>query len=489
MDERNPAIFEFGPFRLDVGQKTLSSDASDIKLPPKTLELLIYFVKNPNKTIAKATLMSEVWPETFVEEANLSVHVSMLRKVLVRPGVEGTTEKVVSIETYPRVGYRFSANVTCLTPPENTVEMQPVRMPPVKASNRHAISVFAVLLAAGAFLAWSALSRPAPSPQPLSQDNEAREFYERGMQYRVRSGNENIKLALESYTKAYTLDPGFAKAYAAAAEMYELLANNGAVDPAVAHPKAIAAITKALEIDPQLAEGHRVLSVIKTNEWEWVAAEEAILKAIDLERSSARSRQQYARLLAVLGRYDAALNAMREAEAADPMNLRLKETEGAILVYAGQYEEALRVFNDIEALESASMVDFELGWIEELRGNYDAAILHIGSVLQRSGDDSVIECYLGYALARSGRRAEARELLRKLQTSPRYVSPATLAFFYIGFDDSGAALDLLEKAYSEHDLQLKFLTAERIYDPISAEPRFIELVRKVGLRRESAIGQ
>ena len=286
---------------------------------------------------------------------------------------------------------------------------------------------------------------------------------------------------LENFTKAYTLDPHYAAAYAAAAEMYELLANNGAVDPAEAHPKAIFALTKALEIDPQSADNYRVLSIIRINEWKWKEAEEAIERAIALDPSYAKAHRQYTRLLASQGKFDASFESIKRAQSLDPLNLRLKDDEGIILVYSKRYDDALRIFHNIAGLEPNSLVDFERGWILALQGNYEESIFYFQKVSEATKDDVAIDCYLGYALARSGRHKEAHQLLKEVEASGRYVSPAVLAFFYIGFGDHETALDLLEKAYSKNDMQLKFLRTERIYDAIAAEPRFQQLVRAVGL--------
>src|SRR5687767_13346910 len=190
MSDCDRSIFEFGPFRLDAVQKTFSRDTGDIRLPPKTLELLIYFVSNPNEIIGKSTLMNEVWSGTFVEEANLSVHVSTLRKAL-------AGEKIVSIETFPKVGYRFSADVVRVPLPMKSSAAVPTPESgfPVQPASTHTVPIFAIPLGVAVFflLAWMMFMRAGPSPLPLSEDKEAVEFYERGMQFRVRAGNENLK--------------------------------------------------------------------------------------------------------------------------------------------------------------------------------------------------------------------------------------------------------------------------------------------------------
>ena len=102
-------IYEFGSFRLDAGQRILTLEGQIIRLSPKMFELLLYFVEHPNQVIEKDTLMREVWRDAIVEDANLTVHISNLRKAL-----NGDLGRAVSIETFPKVGYRFSAEVSTL---------------------------------------------------------------------------------------------------------------------------------------------------------------------------------------------------------------------------------------------------------------------------------------------------------------------------------------------------------------------------------------
>ena len=106
MTDKNGSLYEFGGFVLDTRQNLLLHGGEQVKLPAKAFELLLFFVKNPNQVIDKETLMSEVWKDAFVEEANLAVHISNLRKIF-------ETDKLqsVTIETFPKVGYRFNTDV------------------------------------------------------------------------------------------------------------------------------------------------------------------------------------------------------------------------------------------------------------------------------------------------------------------------------------------------------------------------------------------
>src|SRR4029079_2886365 len=106
MDPNAAIFYEFGVFRLDPVQKILSAETEDIRLSPKAFDLLLFLARNPNQVIPKAMFVSEVWRDYFVEEAKLAVQISNLRKIF-----SAVPHNSVSIETFPKVGYRFAASV------------------------------------------------------------------------------------------------------------------------------------------------------------------------------------------------------------------------------------------------------------------------------------------------------------------------------------------------------------------------------------------
>lgn len=108
-------IFEFGRFRLDTKERALSADGSKVPLTPKVFDLLILFLQNPGHLLEKDWLLRTLWPETYVEEANLSVNISTLRRALETAGGEH------NIETIPKRGYRFTGQVRVLAEPQEEV--------------------------------------------------------------------------------------------------------------------------------------------------------------------------------------------------------------------------------------------------------------------------------------------------------------------------------------------------------------------------------
>ena len=122
-----------------------------------------------------------------------------------------------------------------------------------------------------------------------------------------------------------------------------------------------------------------------------------------------------------------------------------------------------------------------LGYIFAAKKRYPEAIAEYQKALSLEKESTSTECYLGYAYAMSGKHSEALALLQKLKTTKEYVSPAELAILCVGLGNKEEALDLLGKAYEAHDLQLRHLNVDPHYDSLRAEPRFQDLVRRVGL--------
>src|SRR5688500_3728783 len=105
MPEISPHLFRFGRYVFDPAQKLLTLDNDPVKMPARTFEVLAFLVENNNRVVSRDEVMSAVWGDVYVEEANLSVHISNLRKVF-----NGEKSGAVSIETFPKKGYRISGN-------------------------------------------------------------------------------------------------------------------------------------------------------------------------------------------------------------------------------------------------------------------------------------------------------------------------------------------------------------------------------------------
>jgi eukaryotic-like serine/threonine-protein kinase len=315
-----------------------------------------------------------------------------------------------------------------------------------------------------------------------TENPQAFQLYLNGEFYSRKSGFENIKSSLDNFNQALALDPKFALAWAGVARAYRYLAANGRIDPKEANPKAKEATQKALGLDESLAEAHMVLGQIKQDEWDWVGAEREYRRAIDLNPSLARAHNFYADYLVKMGRPLEALAEVKRAQELDPLYSSPKGTEGEILCFARRYDEAIQQFQNVIKLEANdSFAHAWLGVTYAAKEMYGEAIEQYQKQMSIDGETTSALCYLGYALARSGKRGEAEATLGKLKKTKEYVSPAELAILYAGLGDKEGALSSLQRAYDAHDLQMHFLNVDPHYDSLRGEPRFQDLIRRVGL--------
>ena len=153
-----------------------------------------------------------------------------------------------------------------------------------------------------------------------------------------------------------------------------------------------------------------------------------------------------------------------------------------ILWFARRHDEAIQQVQSVIKTEPDNVPAHAfLGYIYASRGLYPEAIVEYQKSFSLVKESTSIQCYLGYAYAMSGKRSETLALLQKLKTTKEYVSPAELAVLYAGLGDKDGALGLLGKAYEAHDLQLRHLKVDPHYDSLRSDPRFQDLLRRVGL--------
>jgi eukaryotic-like serine/threonine-protein kinase len=311
---------------------------------------------------------------------------------------------------------------------------------------------------------------------------EAYQLYLNGAFFRRKGGFENGRKALDYHNQAVALDPNFALAWAGVADAYRYLAAGGVLNPKEANPKAKAAAQKALELDETLADTHVALGLIKMDEWDWTGAEREYKRAIELNPNLADAHFRYTVYLTNMGRHTEALVEVKRGQELDPLRIQLRAQEGAALYFARRYDEAIQQLQSVIKIDpDFSFAHVFLGYTHAVKGMYPQAIAAYQKNINIDGETTSTLCYLGYALAQSGKRSEAQAVLDKLKSTKEYVSPAELTVLYAGLGDKEGAIVSLEKAYAAHDLQMQYLKVEPHYDSLRLDPRFVELMRKVGL--------
>ena len=315
---------------------------------------------------------------------------------------------------------------------------------------------------------------------------EAYRLYLTG-RYLLNGGTpEAVKNSVGYFRRAVDLDPRFALAYAGMADTYTLMGTtvDATARPREAMPKAREAAQKALELDSGLSEAHTSLAWVKYRfDWDWRGAEEEFRRALELNPNNAQARQWYADYLMAMGRFDDALAEMRRARELDPLSILANWNVGRMLYHARRYDESLA----------------ELRKALELNDNVARTHAYLGSIYRQQGrDDEALAAHLKLAALTdvSPERIAAvksaygsggwqavwrKELEWALEDSERrHVSPFIVAWYYSRVADRDGVFEWLNKSVEERDGSLVYLKIDQRWDFVRADPRFAELVRKVG---------
>jgi len=322
-------------------------------------------------------------------------------------------------------------------------------------------------------------SKPAVDP-------EAYESYLKGRYYFNQRTEDALHKSIASFEQAIARDPAYAPAYSGLAEAYAMLGFRGGFPSKEALSGAKKAALKAIELDDALAEPHASLAFIaETYEWDWPAAEREYKQALELNPGYAQAHNWYGGYLTYTGRFTEGVAEAMRARELDPLSLPLNNALAGRLLAAGRYDEALRqVQTTLELDEHFAPAHQTLGWVYLHGGKQDDAIREFQNALELAGAaDTDIQLDLGFAYAVSGRPGEARRILANLQQlNQRGIVPAaSLATLHGALRESNEAFVWLERAYQERDPQLTYLKAGRRFEPLREDPRFGQLVRRVGL--------
>jgi DNA-binding winged helix-turn-helix (wHTH) protein/tetratricopeptide (TPR) repeat protein len=331
---------------------------------------------------------------------------------------------------------------------------------------------------------------------------EAYKLYLRGCYYQNQLTEYGLKKGIACFSEAVGMDPNFALAYAGLADCYTLggfpLDPDSALaygEPADGYPlvasapkeamsKAKAAALMALEIDDTLAEAHASLGFIRYRlDWDWSAAETQYRLAIELSPNCSKAHYWLSMCLCTLGRLDEALAESKLAQEIDPFRHIIKVELGRIFYFARYYDQAIKHYREVLDLEPGFLPGyFRLGQAYTQKGMYREAITEFRKAIPFTGDDPEAIAALAHAYALSGQTDRARKLLNKLRalSLQRYVSPADLAIIYVGLEEKDKAIEWLQNSYADRSAWLIGIKVEPMLDNLRADPRFVELMRRIG---------
>lgn len=312
-------------------------------------------------------------------------------------------------------------------------------------------------------------------------NRKAYDDYLLGVYHWNRRSEGDLHKAIDYFQSAIREDATYAPAYAGLADCYVVLASPFSEDPRECYPKAMAYVTKAVEIDGTLAEAHTTLaSVINLYQWDRPSAEQEYKRAIELDAGNSTAHLRYARFLAQEGRIEESLVESRRALESDPVSLIVNTSFGFRLYNARRYTEAEKqLMKALDLDPNFFIARLGLGEVYAQTGRYAESLAELNKAAGLSRIPALGA--LGYAYAVSGRRTEALRMLAELHEVSRrhYVSPADVAAIYTGLGDRNQAFNWLEKAYQERTPNLLFLNMEPKFDSLRKDSRFDDLVRRI----------
>jgi len=438
-----PERYAFGGFTLDVGQRRLRDGERVVRLPPKAYDVLVALVRRAGQLVTKSELLEAVWPEAFVEEGILTVHVSALRKAL-----RDSAQPPRYIETVPRSGYRFVATVS-LARPEH---------------------------ASGSRL-LTGLS------DALTDRGRARvyELCGNGRAHLLSASMREVPAAVDAFAAAVALDPTYAPAHAGLALAHCARAALRLAAPADAYRDAKTAALRALAMDETSADAQVALgTVLFFSEWDWAGAERSLRRALEMNPEHQQACVVYGRLLDACGRRDEGLAIKLRALAADPRSPLVHVQIALSYWNRREYVAAIEWAGRALAIDPKHLLarEFLVGAYLQ-KGDHDRAMAEALKHAESFGAPPEALQPLKDAYATGGRVAVVRY---SLDQSRRSNAPAfQLAVLSTEAGEPDAAFDYLERAIAARDPSLVDLAVAPQWDPLRGDARFAACLQRMGL--------
>jgi TolB-like protein/Tfp pilus assembly protein PilF len=317
---------------------------------------------------------------------------------------------------------------------------------------------------------------------------DAYELYLKGRFFWNKRTGADLRRAIDYFSQAIEKDPKYALAYSGLADCYASLGfgfDVGSLAPKETWPKAKAAALKALEMDDTLAEAHTSVAFTKLNyDWDWSGAEREFKRAIELNPNYDNAHHWYSHYFTAMGQTEESLAESKRALELDQLGLVMNVHLGWHYFYARQYDLAIEQFRKtLEMDPNYGLTHWYLGMGYEQKANYVEALTELQKGKDLLKENVGVEADLGHAYAVSGNRKEAQKVMDELEelSKQRYVSSYHIALIYTGLGEKDRAFEWLEKAYEERSDLLVYLKVEPRLDSLRSDPRFADLLRRMGL--------
>ena len=322
-----------------------------------------------------------------------------------------------------------------------------------------------------------------------TNDPNAHDAYLKGRYFWNQFTPDAFPKAIAAFRKAAELDPDYALAYVGIADYYTWACIYGLHAPAEGFPKVFEAASKALAIDPELAEAHAAIGLYYSNIREWDKAEGSYRHAIGLNPYYGLGHEWLSAILVGTGRFVDGTREILLAEQLDPLSLRAKVLSAWTIYQTRDYAAALEKARELERLDAGFMQTYlQLSNVLLELGQPAEALSAARKAVELEPESPLPVYMLAFALAACGEHDEARNFTAKWRVvaEERYVPPYFLAMCYVAIASAESAFEFLEKARIENSAWMLWLRTEPKLDVLRSDPRFDELLGKVGLKFVSA---
>lgn len=425
-------IFRFADFELDGRSRELRKRGRRLRAQQQPLQILTMLVAAPGDVVTREELRERVWGKsTHVDfDRGINKAINRLRQLL---GDDQARPRF--IETLPKRGYRFVAEVTQL-------------------GSRRQIK------------------------------DEAKEAYLKARHFWNKRTPDDLKRSIEYFHRAIERDPDYPLAWTGLADAHLVIGILGLQPPSEVFPPAKAAAERALALDESLAEGHTILAEIqKLYEWNWEAAERSYRRAIELDPGYSVAHHWYAQLLSILARHDEAHIEMEAARRCDPLSPTIAAFFSYAAFEARRYEAAVAAAHDALELDAnAPLTHYMLGRAYAKLGDTANAIAALEKGIRLAGWFPAMEAALGYVNARSGARSQAEQILAALRRRQltQYVPPIDVAHVCLGLGDVDGVMAQLEEGYRSRAIRM-VIVGDPFFSELASDARYRDLMTRLRL--------
>ena len=316
-----------------------------------------------------------------------------------------------------------------------------------------------------------------------TQNVDAYQLYLKGRWNWNKFTKEGRDQAISLFEQAIKLDPNYALAYSGLADMYVV---DGTVPLRESSQKAKQAAETALALDNSLGEAHATLGFIKTHyETDWTAAEAEYKKAIELNPNYATAHHFYADMLLARGNFDKALQELEKARELDPLSPIINVDFGLVYYYQRDYDRSIEYLKQIaERFPDFFPAREHLAWAYTQKKMYREAIAEYQKANTLSqGSNTMVNATMAYTYAISGRKDEARRILKDLETrsARQHIPPLRFAVINLALGQKDLVFQWLERARTELDLFLVYIRISPFFDSLRNDPKFQDFIQRIGL--------